>query len=227
MKSKLGVGGSAIATRQLNVSQHSGLGEIIEYKGGFCSQKDILTLQLPLTCMQPSPGVLRVWRVPLLSCDAGQVCQCAGSNVEELQTNSFPFRENRPPAFVWSPPQPPNYQFPHFFPPDIKNFREPSSNRISLTWKHSSWPFCPRCLFSSWQIKWWKIPSVIVCIWVWDASGRREREGTAARWWRLSQPVIVWRSSLINSGEQTWCWSFIKQNLDTVLVSKSKKSIKR
>ena len=88
--------------------------------GGAFSQLEIMTPRSPLTCTQPSPEGQQVPRLAPLSCDRNQVCPCEGSSVEALQTTSFPFLGNRPPAFVLSlstPPAQPISQF--FFSPDI------------------------------------------------------------------------------------------------------------
>lgn len=102
----------------------------------------------PLTCKQPSPEGQQVPRLAPLSCDRVQFSSCAGSSVEALQTTTFPFLGNRPPAFVLSLSTLPI----SFFSWHNQELSEPSRNHINLTWKHTSWPAsCPRCIFPYWQ----------------------------------------------------------------------------
>lgn len=139
-------------TRQLRVSQHGGLRKMREWCGvgvrGCLQSVRNHDLQVTSYMHTTFPwGAARVPSLAPLSCDADQVCPCAGSSVEALQTTSFPFLGNRPPAFVLSLSTPPISQF-FFFSWHNQELSEPSRNHINLTWKHASRPvFCPRCLF--------------------------------------------------------------------------------
>lgn len=111
---------------------------------GIVNQWRIVTPMSPLTCKQPSPEGQQVPRLAPLSCDRVQFSSCAGSSVEGLQTTTFPFLGNRPPAFVLSLSTLPI----SFFSWHNQKLSEPSRNHINLTWKHTSWPAsCPRCIF--------------------------------------------------------------------------------